>query len=109
MEGTLQEIAGKLTLRRFLRVRGLIDVGALFLVAANQAFFGHDLEGFEHRGVLCGLALGEDFVDFAHGDGAAAPENREDLEFGVSGARRHIRRHYYERLRMSTGERPAGV
>ena len=105
IEGALQQVAGQLLLRPFARPRGLVDVRALLLVAAHQALLRHDLQRLQNGGVLRRLAGGDGLVDFADGARAAAPENGEDFEFGIGRPGqilRHIRRHYYEVLRMSS-------
>src|ERR1035438_8922338 len=104
-EGALQEVAGKLAPGPFRRAAGGVNVGALLFVAADEPLFRHDLEHLQNRGVLRRFAADDGFVDGAHGGGPAAPEDGEDLEFGVGGARRigrfggHLRRLYYEECR----------
>jgi hypothetical protein len=48
-------------------------------------------------------------MNIPDGAGPSAPENRQYFEFGVSGSRQwlveHIRRTYYEVIRMSTGHK----
>ena len=41
----LQQVAGELALGPLARLGGRVDVGALLLIAANQALVGHDLQG----------------------------------------------------------------
>ena len=82
----MEQVAGELALGPLLSAAGEVDVGALGFIAAQEGFFGHDLHDFEDRGVLSGFASGDDFVDFAHGRGAAGPEDGEDFKLGVGGA-----------------------
>src|SRR5438067_2176711 len=79
-------------------------------IATHQPLFGHDLEELQDGGVLGGFAGGDDLMDIADGGRAAAPKGGEDIELGVGGAgeRGHLRRDYYEALRMSREEMREG-
>src|SRR5262249_6786864 len=108
VECALEKVTGELLLGPFARAAGSIDVSFLLLIALDQAFFGHDLEQLQNRGVLRGAPLLDGFVNVADGTGATAPEHGQDFQLGVSWSgwvfRRHLRRLYYEGLRVSIGK-----
>ena len=81
----MEQVAGQHALRPFLSAAGFVNVGALGFVAAQQALFRHDLHGLQDRGVLGGLAFGDDFVDVANGSRSARPQYRQNIELGVGG------------------------
>lgn len=85
-EGALEQVTGKLALGPFAGFRGRVDMGALRFVAADEAFFGHDLHEFQDGAVLSAATARDDFMDVADSGRPDAPENRENFEFGVGGA-----------------------
>ena len=87
-ERAVQQIAHELPLRRFFTETGAVDVGPVSLVALHESLFRHDLQQFERRGVDGpGPFLGEQFVDVPDRAGTALPEDAQDRQLGVSGAR----------------------
>src|SRR6185295_18452772 len=62
-----------------------VDMGALILVAADQALGSHDLHQFQNRRVAESLFFLQRFVDIANRGRPAIPENLKDLELSGSG------------------------
>src|SRR5687768_3032253 len=82
-ERPVHQIADELTLRLLLRQPRMVDVGPVGLVAADEAFFRHDLEKLE-RGGIGGRALpAEHLVHLTDRAGSAIPEHTQDGELGV--------------------------
>ena len=102
-EGAIQEVTYQLPLGLLLRHPSLIDVGAGGFIPFDEAFGGHNLHEFQHRGVADFAVEHEGGVDVAHGAGTLVPEDAKDFEFGVGGAWKIVTGHlgagYYEAVR----------
>src|SRR5205085_1417977 len=106
------EVADHLSLRLLLGEPRLIDVRALPLVAADQPFFGHDLEHLQDGGVPGKLGVAHRVVHFAHRAGATLPQYSQNFQLRIGRTRRRRLRHdgstpyltrpvsYYEALRI---------
>src|SRR3954454_407744 len=86
-EGAIEQVAHELALRGFLAEPRAIDVRAVALVALDEPLLRHDLEQLQGGGIG-GLAIvGQLLVHLAHGAGPTFPENSQDGQLGVGGAR----------------------
>jgi len=82
---TIERVRCKLALGFLGGEASLVDMGALLLVATDEALGGHDLHQFQDGGVAQFPFCGECVVNVADGGGAAVPEDVQDIEFGCGG------------------------
>lgn len=105
-EAALKQVSGKLLLRPLAWPRGLIHMGALRVVPFQESLLCHDLHELQNCAVLNRLTPPPDrFVNFTHSTRLSeAPENCENLQFGIRGLCRfvrHVGKIYYEIFLMS--------
>jgi hypothetical protein len=82
-ECALEQISYQLFLGFFFGQSSSIDVGALGLVAGDEALFGHYLEDFENGGVSGWLSPMEFFEDVSDCAGTASPQDIQNGKLSI--------------------------